>query len=360
MRKVLFSFLLIAVAFTSCSNDFEVNADWKEFGIVYGLLDLSKSQQYIRVNKAFLDDIEPIQGATEIASATPDSIYFSENISVWLDEYNDNGNFIRKIDLGRVSGTDAGLAPKEEGVFNNSEYYVYTSAETIKSEHRYDLTVITDQGEEMTASTNLADNFNITVPNDSFENPALASEYELAAFDETTMRWFNSNNASIYDVVMRVNINEFNTLNPDPQVADNNYDIYWTMASNIKGSNTEAFSSLKFRYDNFLNFLQNTLDPKPEVFRTINYIEYIVSAGTSELEQYRNVALAAGTNLNAGQAKPIFSNIENGIGIFASTNTTRRRVLRLTNNTKKDIACNPVTADLNFSPNYQVLFENCP
>lgn len=346
------------LACTSCSNDFEVNADWEEFGIVYGLLDLSKTQQFVRVNKAFLDDIEPIQGATEIAAASPDSIYFSANIPVWMDEYNENGNFVRKIDLTRVNSAEAGLGPKEEGIFNNNEYYAYTSDATIKTKHRYDLKVVTDKGNEMSASTSLADNFDLTLPVASLSNPALSNEYEIAAFEQLSIAWQRSKNASIYDVVMRVNIQEFDT----NELPTTNYDIFWPMASNIKDNQPESFSTLMhdFTYESFLTFLQNTLEPNPAVFRKIEFLEYIVSAGTDELALFRDASLSSGSNLNAGQAKPIFSNIENGIGLFASVNKTSRRILRLSTNTKMDIACNPITADLNFSPNYSNLSAPCP
>lgn len=360
MKKALFALLVACLCWSACSNDFEVNADWKEFGIVYGLLDLASPQQYVRVNKAFLDDIEPIQSATEIAGASADSIYFSDNIQVWLDEFNANNNFVRKIDLGRVSAAAEGLPPKEEGLFNNSDYYVYTAPEVIKTGHSYEVNVVTDQGTTLHSRTSLADDFDVTLPVVTLENPALSNDYEMAAFDVIGLAWTRSGNAVIYDVTMTVNIQEFNSVNPS--VAEANYNIHWDLASNIIDDQPNSFSTLQldFQYESFLEFLQNSLDPNPAVFRTINHIDIRISAGTEELKLFRDVSLSAGSNLNAGQAKPIYSNVENGFGLFASVNSTTRRVLRLSNNTKTDIACNPITADLNFSPNYENLFEPCP
>jgi len=360
MKKAFCLLVFTALLWTSCSNEFDVNAEWEEFGILYSLLDLSKDKQYVRVNKAFLDDIEPIQSATEIASSSPDSIYFSDNISVWLDEYNANNTFIRKIDLGRVSSAETNLGPKEEGVFNNSEYYVYTSDQSIKNGHSYEVKVVTDKGTEMSASTGLADNFEVSLPVVTLANPALSNSYEMAAFEVLSIAWTRSKNASIYDVILRTNIQEFNATDQAPQ--NEPYDIYWSVASNIVDTQPESFATmtLDFQYESYLTFLQNKLDPNPDVFRRIEFIEFVVNAGTKELERFRDVSISSGSSLNAGQAKPIFTNIENGLGLFASVNSTRRRVLRLSNNTREDIACNPITADLNFSPDLDNLADTCP
>ena len=56
MKKNTFLFLLSLILFSSCETDFNVNADWEEVMVVYGLLDQSQDKQYIRVNKAFLGD----------------------------------------------------------------------------------------------------------------------------------------------------------------------------------------------------------------------------------------------------------------------------------------------------------------
>ena len=41
--------------FSACETDFDVNAEWEETTVVFGLLDDSKDIQYIKINKAFFD-----------------------------------------------------------------------------------------------------------------------------------------------------------------------------------------------------------------------------------------------------------------------------------------------------------------
>ena len=52
--RVLLGFALIL--FSGCDNEVDINADWKETIVVYGLLNPNDSIQYIKVNKAFLNE----------------------------------------------------------------------------------------------------------------------------------------------------------------------------------------------------------------------------------------------------------------------------------------------------------------
>ena len=47
MKKIFLILSVIVVVVTSCETDFDVNAEWEEITVVYGLLDASKDTQYI-------------------------------------------------------------------------------------------------------------------------------------------------------------------------------------------------------------------------------------------------------------------------------------------------------------------------
>jgi hypothetical protein len=71
------SLLLIFTAFlifTSCETDFDVNADWKETTVVYGLLDQSIDTQSVIIYKAFLGN-----ESAYVLAQEADSIYYGEN-----------------------------------------------------------------------------------------------------------------------------------------------------------------------------------------------------------------------------------------------------------------------------------------
>jgi len=46
--------LLFSVFFLSCETDFDVNAEWQDVTVVFGLLDPNNEDQLIKINKAFL------------------------------------------------------------------------------------------------------------------------------------------------------------------------------------------------------------------------------------------------------------------------------------------------------------------
>ena len=61
-KNLLYIFAATIVLFSACSTDLDVNGEWKETMIVYGLLDQAQPKQYIKINKAFqyIKLIQPI------------------------------------------------------------------------------------------------------------------------------------------------------------------------------------------------------------------------------------------------------------------------------------------------------------
>ena len=56
-------FLILPFLF-SCETDFDVNANWKDVTIVYGLIDPNNEDQLIKINKAYLGQGDAIQMAS--------------------------------------------------------------------------------------------------------------------------------------------------------------------------------------------------------------------------------------------------------------------------------------------------------
>lgn len=105
----IFSVFLLAVsAIFSCKNEVKVNANWKEIIVVYGLLDPIDTVQFIRVEKAFLDEKT---GALEIAKIA-DSLYLDSaevilsrldtSWSVSLQKYSINLNWLVYLAMTKI------------------------------------------------------------------------------------------------------------------------------------------------------------------------------------------------------------------------------------------------------------------
>ena len=89
MKKIYLILSVFAVVFTSCDTDFDVNADWEEVTVVYGLLDagIGEETQQIKISKAFLGKMDALQMAQYA-----DSINFDKDeLAVKLIRVKNNG-----------------------------------------------------------------------------------------------------------------------------------------------------------------------------------------------------------------------------------------------------------------------------
>ena len=74
MKKNTSLFLLVLTIFSACETEFNVNSDWKEVTVVYGLLDQSQDKQYIRINRAFLGEEDAF-----VMASVADSVNYNPN-----------------------------------------------------------------------------------------------------------------------------------------------------------------------------------------------------------------------------------------------------------------------------------------
>ncbi|MEY2925298.1 MAG: hypothetical protein RLZZ337_1848, partial [Bacteroidota bacterium] len=108
---VLLGFVFLSLSFSACDNELQVAAKWKEIAIIYGALNPSDAEQYIRIQRAYLDEQ---QGALSFSQES-DSLYF-DTLTVTIDEF-ENGLYNKTYTLQKVDGNAIGL-PKDSGVFS--------------------------------------------------------------------------------------------------------------------------------------------------------------------------------------------------------------------------------------------------
>src|SRR5690348_5076996 len=102
MKKIFLPLGFAAIiAATSCSEDFEVAAPYKQVAVVYGILNAKDTAHYIRIQKAFMDEDKSALDMSKV----PDSSYFKEgDIEATLIEVN-GSNTVKTIPLTRVDMT---------------------------------------------------------------------------------------------------------------------------------------------------------------------------------------------------------------------------------------------------------------
>lgn len=318
MKKLTFLFLLSSILFSSCETDFNVNADWKEVTVVYGLLDQNEDKQYIRINKAFLGN----ENAYVMASVTDSINYNPNNLEVKIEKLSASGNVLETKML-----TDT-IMFKEDGLFSVEEniIYVFDTDNFLNEEKEYKL-IITNlvSGNIISSQTKLIHNLSLM---SAFNNSAYKMGFysQSGDFSNTTIEWTHSKNAAIYQMTLFVSYTEYgaDTIVKTVQKAYPiiEYDGNPNMSQQITG-------------EEFFNLLAYNIPSSTTVNRRINNLDILFSVGTADLNTYINLNEPP---TGIVQERDLFTNIDGGIGLFTARYNKMQENIFLTTTTKEAIA----------------------
>jgi hypothetical protein len=301
--------LFLAAFLGSCSTDFETNAPWKEITVVYGLLNPNDAVQYIRIGKAFLGE-----GNAYTMAQVDDSINYGDVLDVKIERFL-NGNLMETHVLNRIDSIPKDL----NGIFAAPHMVLYADInrfDTLVNESIYKLTVTNrETGNVVTASTKTIENFSIGLPTRTYTANLTGSVPTL------TWKLKPSARGKIYGITQYINYLETDTTT-HITVAKS---VEWYIADKLTSGNSNTDVTFPFAKEDFYRLLGADCEVNPNVVRTLaaNPLDVYISAGTEELYTYMQV-----TEQNSGivQDKPLYSNIENGVGLFTSRNTQVRHV----------------------------------
>ena len=319
MKKITSLLFLIIVLITSCETDFDVNAEWEEITVVFGLLDQSQEKQYIRINKVFLGE----ESVNVMASFSDSLNYDPQNLEVKIQRVSDDNTV-----LGERILTDT-IMYKEDGMFatENNIIYVFDTDYFLQEDKNYILTVTNlKSGKIITSKTNLIHGLNLM---SSFENPSYKMGFysQSGDFSSVTVQWTHSKNAAIYQMSLKIHYSEYS---PTETVVDSitkvfpivNYSGSSDMKQTISGE--EIFS-----------FIANSVPMDNNVTRKINSVDVLFSVGSSTLNTYINLNEPP---TGIVQERPVYTNIEGGIGLFSCRYNKGQKGILLTSTTKQAIA----------------------
>jgi hypothetical protein len=154
--KIILISLVIATVFTSCDDEFSLNAPYKDITIVYGLLNLNDSIHYVKVYKGF-----QTEGNSYVAAGDWTNLYYFDKITVTLEEFKNNQSTGRIIELDTTTSV-----PRESGYFANPKQLLYFTKAVLASDASYQIKIVNKEtGRVVTGNTPIAPSFNITAPN---------------------------------------------------------------------------------------------------------------------------------------------------------------------------------------------------
>lgn len=280
----------------SCKNDLDINADWRETIVVYGMLNSNDTVQYVRIAKAFLNENT---SALQVARIS-DSLYLDSAVVTIRSK---DGSFNDTLKRVWNIAKDSGLFANDK----NPLYRLLTPAgRSLDPNKTYMLEVYSPKtGNRVWAETNIVGRASILSPfRDSNSNFSVTPEF-------LTISMKSGINSNAYDVKMHVTYQEF------PK-SDTNRKVIKTATWNVLTNATAPPSSnmlYKIPRQALLQFLGSSISKDSGYYHRLSYIGMTVYGGNQILTDYISVNEPS---IGIVQKQAEYSNINGGAGLFAS------------------------------------------
>jgi len=328
-------FFLLSAMLISCDNELDINGDYIEKVVVFGLLDYADDTNFIRIEKTFL---EPNTNAMVLA-ADPSQIFYQANeLAVYLEQWKDNV-FIATLTVDYVDGDSLGLE-KEEGTFATSPNILYRITQQLDSMSTYKLFIIKSaSGDTIKAETNMVHDYYLYYP-------TISNTYiSFADTGKITYTCHQAVNAKMYELWMDFNYYEKNIFTNDSVLKS----LPWQIFNGKIGDNIDGNSNISYSLPrhSFYNFLSTAIQPDENVIRTAVGVNFHWYAGGIEL-YYQYLNILANLGINEDYISPEYTNIIGGIGMFSSRHAKHAIDIKLYDNTLDSIACGSITNNLQF------------
>lgn len=311
VKKILFSLLLLSVIilFNRCSNEVGLYADYKEITIVYGLLDISDDTTWVKVTRAYSGP-----GNALLIAQNPDSSNFPYKLDVTITGRKQGENLPPvQFDTITTKNKKAG-----DSIFYYPNQLMYYTTTNLVFDADYTLS-IQNIDNPIFSETPLINDFTITTPRNRINFDT----------DNVKFEWSTPANAKRFEVYYVFNYQELLPGSSDTL----NKSMLWVVgpetSEGIDGG--EKIEVAGYDGNRFFTQLENNLDDEndtPGIKRWAGLVDVYVASGSQELHNYIAINSTEGSLL---EEVPVYSNIENGIGIFASRHTSIKSVELSTN-----------------------------
>jgi len=283
----------------SCSTELDVNAPYKEFTIVYGTIDQSVDTQWIKINKSFLGD----GSAFDYAQIRDSNEYANEDLIVEIQQWT-NGLQVATFPL-----QDTVVHNVEPGIFYYPDQKVYFFVQTdVDQDSDYRIVGIA-KGNDFSSETVVVNDFTVTRPNPIAGQINLASS--LGNYNEYGVEWNSAKDGKRYEVFYTFKWNEVTNSGSELK----------TLTRKIvtrKSSGTNGGEDLEgvIGGEDFYKYIANNVAEDPDVIRReFVGLDFLFDASDDVLNTYMELNEPI---TGVVQERPAFTNINNGLGIFAS------------------------------------------
>ena len=325
----------------SCDQEIDINDDWQDVGVVYGLLNPNSSVNWVRIERGYLGT-EPASASFQI----PDSLYY-DTLQVFLYGINQNGDTIDSRQLVKDQSINL-----DSGIFTTEDYRLYRTPATtppnlakLDEDLTYHLRVIKvgTNFEETKAATELVGQNISTTSGYRFQEP----------FPFTTRRpiyngriaWFASNRAEMYEIDLYFYYREMDTTT-GLTVEKSFKSEFETQTGpfTITSSPIESKTGRQQLYE----AIAANVDVNENVIRFYDKMKIVVWAGGEQLRRF--IQLNEPTS-SLSQSRPEFTQVQNGTGLLSSRTTISVDNVDFSGGTsgvKNTFFLDPILCDRNF------------
>jgi hypothetical protein len=330
MKKYFLFIIMSGIILSACKNDLDVNAEYKETMVVYGILDQTDSLQYIKVTKAFLGEADAAQMAL-----VRDSSEYPDVLDVKIIERRNNQTINHTLERRLITNKNAGnfYAPNQyvyaflPNLFRTSPIIGYLDeTKIVKLQITNRLT-----GKSTEAETEIVKNFIIRIPSASaFTSIPLATQTNnFLSPTDYNLVWEISPNAKRYSVNFRLTVIDTNLVNPS---LSKRYTIEYG-SSKIKPGSSDREITFAINARDFISLIASKLpDAGTDNERWLADIDVFIAAAGEELDIYMTLNEPSASIVTE---RPIYSNLSDGIGIFSSRINKQILNKGITQNTAK-------------------------
>lgn len=351
-----------------CSTEVDLTAPYDSIPVVYGLLEVDADTQWVKINRTWLGD-----GNQLVAAQIPDSSEYPE------------GSVMAKIvelipsESGEIVGNelatgvewmlqDTVLENKStDGIFfgpSQRVYYASMSERALREDRWYRLEALLPDGSELKATTTMvqssAGSIERPPPNLSSYQMGFASVNPdgSATYPSFPFRWTSAPGASRYAASLKVNFQERFYADDELTLLDSVRDRTISLSLGTRQlnnpNNTQTLEE-SFSGERFYSELATRLEVNPRIRRVLGYYD-----GDTQIEraldfelQVANQDLAIYLDVNEStnsivQERPLWTNVQGGIGLWASRTTLGVYNLGYLKQTMQHLQEGDLTAALNF------------
>ena len=360
--------LLVSIfTFTRCSTDVDLTAEYKSIPIVFGLLDAAVDTQWVSINRTWLGD-----GDQTVAAMVADSSeYAPDRIQAQMVEVigaDDDG--IGGIDARVFELHDTLLQTKDEnGIFFAPEHIAYFTRTTNNNgtkldpdaDYRFELVI--DDTTEVEAMTNM---IGVTVGN-IIQPPMGVDNIKLGfanvgstnvTYPPYNFRWSSTPGAARYQAVLVVHYVEHYWADDYQTVLDSSRSKSLEISiGSVDPNNDDGGQPMSkvFPGNSFFSQLGSRLEKNVRITRELGFWDEVsqISRAFDFLLIVANEELAIYLDINAPVTniileRPEYSNIDGGLGLWASRTTQGVYGLGYTTDTIEHLQEGDDTAELNF------------